>query len=47
LDAKRTQIAAGDLTAAPPMLQGGPNRVLFICAAPDRAMLRLVKVYEP
>jgi hypothetical protein len=47
LDAKRAQISAGDLATAPPMLQGGPNRVSFACGAPDRAMVRLVKVYEP
>ena len=35
LDAKRAPIAAGDLTAAPPMLQSGPNRVSFTCGAPD------------
>jgi len=47
LDAKRAPIAAGDITAAPPILQGGPNRVSFTCGAPDWATVRLVKVYEP
>jgi hypothetical protein len=47
LDAQRVQAAEGDLTVDPPMLQGGSNRVSFTCGAPDRAMVRLVKVYEP
>jgi hypothetical protein len=47
LDAKRTQIGEGNLSVAPPMLQGGPNRVSFTCGAPDWAMVKLVKVYEP
>lgn len=46
-DAKRGRIAEGDLAAAPPVLQGGSNRVSFTCGSPDRAMVKLVKVYEP
>lgn len=46
-DAKRAQVTEGDLAAAPPLLRGGSNRVSFTCSAPDRAMVKLVKVYEP
>jgi len=45
-DAKRTIIANGSLAAALPVLKGGPNRISFACAAPDRALVKLVKVYE-
>ncbi len=47
LDAQRAQVAEGDLAAAPPLLKGGLNRVAFTCGAPERAMVKLVKVYEP
>jgi len=47
LDAQRAQVAEGDLEAAPPILNEGSNRVAFTCGAPDRAMVKLVKVYEP
>jgi hypothetical protein len=46
VDAKRAAIAEGDLAPAPPILQGGLNRISFACAAPDRALVKLVKVYE-
>jgi hypothetical protein len=46
-DAKRAQIAEGDLTVALPALEGGVNRVAFTCAAADRAVVKLVKVYQP
>jgi hypothetical protein len=46
-DAKRAQVAEGDLAAAPPILKGGSNRVSFTCGAPDCAMVKFVKVYEP
>jgi hypothetical protein len=46
-DAKRTQVAEGDLAAASPILKGGLNWVSFACGAPDRAMVKFVKVYEP
>ena len=46
-DANRATIAEGDLADPLPMLKGGPNPVAFTCTAPDRAIVRLVKVYEP
>jgi hypothetical protein len=46
LDAQRATLAEGDLAAAPPTLIGGLNRVSFNCAAPDRALVKLVKMYE-
>ncbi len=46
-DAKRAQISEGDLPVAPPTLKGGSNRVSFTCKVPDRAMVKLVKTYEP
>lgn len=46
-DAERTQVAEGDLAAAPPILKGGSNHMSFACGTPDRAMVKLVKVYEP
>jgi hypothetical protein len=46
-DAERVQVAEGDLAAAPPVLKGGSNRVSFTCGTPDRAMVKLVKVYKP
>ncbi len=47
IDAQRAQVATGDLTVAPPILKSGSNRVSFTCVAPDRALVKLVKVYEP
>ncbi len=47
LDAGRAQVAAGELAVAPPLLHGGPNRISFTCGAPARAIVRLVKAYEP
>ena len=47
IDAQRTQVAEGDLTVAPPILKSGSNRVSFTCVAPERALVKLVKVYEP
>ncbi len=47
MDAQRAQIAEGDLTVALPILKSGSNRVSFTCVAPDRALVKLVKVYEP
>ena len=46
-DANRAQVAAGDLADALPVLAGGPHHVRFACGAPDRAIVRLVKVYDP
>lgn len=46
VDAKRARIAEGDLPAPPPILKGGLNRISFTCATPDRAMVKLVKVYS-
>lgn len=46
LDASDAVLAEGDLASAPPTLHGGLNHILFRCAAPDRAQVRLVKVYE-
>jgi hypothetical protein len=45
-DAQRAPVAEGDLAGAPPVLQSGPNRVAFTCNAPERALVKLVKVYE-
>jgi hypothetical protein len=46
VDGKRSKTAEGELAAAPPVLQGGSNRISFTCKTPDRAVVRLVKVYE-
>lgn len=46
-DEKRTRIAEGELATAPPVLKGGPNRISFTCNTPDRAVVKLVKMYEP
>ena len=46
LDAKRVKIAEGSLDTKVPVLSSGPNRVSFTCANPDRAQVKLVKVYE-
>jgi len=46
-DAKRAQVTEGELVAPLPILQSGSNRISFTCGAPDRALVKLVKVYEP
>ncbi len=46
-DANRVQVTEGELAAPLPILQGGSNRISFTCDAPDRALVKLVKVYEP
>ena len=46
LDAQRNRIAEGRLDARAPLLNSGPNRIAFTCAAPDRAFVKLAKVYE-
>jgi len=46
LDAKRATVAEGKLDEKVPMLVSGPNRVSFVCTSPDRAQVKLVKVYE-
>ncbi len=46
LDAKRATLAQGTLAEKVPLLAAGPNRVAFTCDAPDRAQVKLVKVYE-
>ena len=46
LDSKRATIAEGTLDAKVPVLQSGATRIAFACAAPDRAQVKLVKVYE-
>jgi hypothetical protein len=45
-DAKRPMIAEGRLDTRVPALKSGPTPVVFTCTAPDRAQVRLVKVYE-
>ncbi len=47
MDAGRAQVAEGDLTVAAPILKSGSNRVSFTCVAPERALVKLVKVYKP
>jgi len=46
LDSKRTTIAEGTLDAKVPSLRSGTTRVAFTCTSPDRAQVKLVKVYE-
>jgi hypothetical protein len=46
LDAKRVTVSEGKLDAKVPLLSPGPNRIAFTCTAPDRALVKLVKVYE-
>jgi hypothetical protein len=46
LDLQRATVAEGKLDANVPTLGPGPNRVSFACANPDRAQVKLVKVYE-
>jgi len=45
LDASRATLSSGRLEARVPMLAAGANRVSFACEAPDRAQVKLVKVY--
>ena len=46
LDAKRVKLAEGRLDAKVPTLASGSNRVAFACVSPDRAQVKLVKVYK-
>ena len=46
LDAARAKVAEGRLEEPLPAFKGGPNRVTFSCIAPDRARVKLVKMYE-
>ena len=46
-DHQHALLAEGDLAATPPLLVGGPNHMTFSCAGPERALVRLVKVYAP
>ncbi len=46
LDAKRARIAEGRLDTPVPTLKSGPAPVVFTCTAPDRAQVRLIKVYR-
>jgi hypothetical protein len=45
-DAARRTVAEGRLPRAVPALAAGANRVAFACGAPDRAQVKLVKVYD-
>lgn len=46
IDAKRAAIAEGTLDTKVPVLQPGTTAIAFSCAAPDRAQVKVVKVYE-
>ena len=46
-NAARAVVAEGELPELLPALAPGPNRISFACAAPDHAIVRLAKVYEP
>ena len=46
LDARRATLAQGKLDKKVPLLAAGPNRVAFACSAPNRAQVKLVKVYK-
>ena len=46
IDGHRETVAKGRLDRKIPALISGPNRLSFICTAPDRAQVKLVKVYE-
>ncbi|MDD4870207.1 MAG: hypothetical protein PHR77_06570, partial [Kiritimatiellae bacterium] len=46
MDANRTKVSEGELAGKLPVLKGGLNRVSFTCTAPDRAQVKLVKVYK-
>lgn len=45
-DSKQTMVSEGELAVVPPVLKAGQNRVSFTCIAPDRALVKLAKVYE-
>ncbi len=45
-DAKRATIDQSDLPTVLPVLKSGSNRIAFTCASPDRAQVKLVKVYD-
>jgi hypothetical protein len=47
IDEKHSKVADGELAAASPVLKSGSNRISFSCTTPDRAIVKLVKVYEP
>jgi hypothetical protein len=47
LDAKRARLIEGELATKLPVLPSGLNRIAFNCGTPDRALVKLVKVYEP
>jgi hypothetical protein len=46
-DEKRAVVTQGELSGPLPTVMAGTTRVSFACLGPDRAMVRLVKVYEP
>jgi hypothetical protein len=46
LDSKRATLASGSLDEKVPVLASGSTRIAFTCTAPDRAQVKLVKVYE-
>jgi len=46
LDLHRATVAEGQLNEKVPTLVSGSNRVSFDCVHPDRAQVKLVKVYE-
>jgi len=46
LDAKRATVAEGRLDTLVPALKPGPTPVAIRCAAPDKAQVRLTKVYR-
>ena len=46
LDSKRATIAEGTLDAKVPALQSGATPISLTCLSPDRAQIKLVKVYE-
>lgn len=47
VDEKHSRVAEGKLAAALPVLKSGSNRISFSCRTPDRAIVKLVKVYGP
>lgn len=46
LDPSHKKIAEGELGEEVPVLKGGMNKVEFTCTQPDRAQVKLVKVYR-
>jgi hypothetical protein len=46
LNAKREMLAEGRLSQDVPLLRSGTTRVAFTSAGHDRALIKLVKVYE-